>query len=117
VSCRTFIPFKYSEINSIQFYLSDCLWQQRALSTALGVCKRFIVLCLVFQGWNLYVDEKEFADVLRRVEMTIAFRKGRERGGEFTYTELQTLTSDLHLLLSLRAILMELMMVRVENKL
>ena len=58
------------------------------------------------------MNDKEFADVLRKVEMTIAFRKGRERGGRFTYTDLDALTDDLNLLKALNAILMEITKVR-----
>ena len=52
------------------------------------------------------MNDKEFADVLRKVEMTIAFRKGRERG-HFTYTDLDALTDSLTLMKALSEIMME----------
>ena len=61
---------------------------------------------LWLQGWNLFVSEKEFADVLRKVEMTIAFRKGRERGS-FSYGDLTTLTENSGILEAIQALLLE----------
>jgi len=57
--------------------------------------------------WNLFMSEKEFSDVLRKVEMTIAFRKGRERGN-FSYTDLDALTDNPTLLSALHAVGVEL---------